>query len=62
MKPVLYPLRRQQGQSAVEYVVVCTVLAFALGVGMVNDDSALKTLLSGLSQAYEKISFSISLP
>jgi len=52
----------QLGQSSIEYVVVCAALAMALGVGMVDDKSVLRTLLNGFQTAYQKISFSLSLP
>jgi len=52
----------QRGQSSIEYVVVCAALAMALGVGMVDDESVLRTLLNGFQTAYQKISFSLSLP
>lgn len=52
----------QRGQSSMEYVVVCAALAAALGVGMVDDTSVLKVLLNGFRTAYDKISFSLSLP
>ena len=50
------------GQSSMEYVVVCAALAFALGVGMWNDASVLRELLAAFTTAYQKISFSLSLP
>lgn len=53
---------RQRGQSATEYAIVCSALAFILGVGMVDETSVLKILIAGFSDAYEKFSFSISLP
>ncbi|MCW5261229.1 hypothetical protein D5045_13895 [Verminephrobacter eiseniae] len=53
---------RQRGQSSVEYGVVCAALAFALGVGMVDDGSVLHELLQALRSAYQKFSFAISLP
>lgn len=56
------PRHSEQGQSSIEYLVVCTALAFALGVGMVDDDSALRQLLYAFASAYQKISFAISLP
>lgn len=45
-----------------EYVVVCAALAFALGIGMWNDASVLRELLTAFRTAYQKISFSLSLP
>lgn len=50
------------GQSSMEYVVVCAALAFALGIGMWNDASVLRELLTAFRTAYQKISFSLSLP
>lgn len=52
----------QGGQSLTEYVVVCAALAFALGVGMVDDQSVLRQLLEALRTAYQKTSYAISLP
>lgn len=61
-----YPLRpitrSQNGQTSMEYVVVCAALAFALGVGMWNDTSVLRELLEAFRTAYQKISFAMSLP
>lgn len=51
-----------KGQSSVEYLVVCAALAFALGVGMWNDTSVLRELLQAFREAYEKISYSLSIP
>ena len=63
MKP---PFRRCKsrpcGQSSVEYVIVCAVLAFALGIGMADDSSVLRQLLNAFVLSYQKISFAISLP
>ena len=53
---------RQSGQSSVEYVIVCAVLAFALGIGMADDSSVLRQLLNAFVLSYQKISFAISLP
>jgi hypothetical protein len=53
---------KQWGQSSMEYVVVCAALALILGIGMVNDDSVLKQLLDAFKLAYQKISYSMSLP
>jgi len=50
------------GQSSTEYLVVCAALAFALGLGMVDEHSALRQLLDALVLSYQKISFAISLP
>lgn len=54
--------RSQHGQSATEYVVVCAVIAFVLGLGMVDDTSPLRQLLNAFQLGYQRISFSISLP
>lgn len=55
-------MRRQRGQSATEYVVVCAALASALGIGMLDDDSALKQLLESFHNAYQHYSHAVSLP
>lgn len=67
MKSTVYRLdslrrKAQAGQSALEYVVVCTAIAMALGVGMHDDKSVLKILLEGFRTGYERISFALSLP
>lgn len=56
------PRHDQRGQSTMEYLVLCAALAFALGVGMVDDTSVLRQLLNSFQLAYKKISFAISLP
>lgn len=52
----------QLGQSTVEYVVLTAAIAMALGVGMVDEGSALRQLLDAFALAYKKITFAISLP
>ncbi len=52
----------QIGQSSVEYAVICGVFAFVLGIGMLDDNSVLHELLTGLQTAYQKISYAMSLP
>lgn len=52
----------QTGQSSVEYAVVCAALAFALGIGMMDEHSVLQGLLDAYRTAYAKVSFSMSLP
>lgn len=54
--------KNESGQTSMEYVVVCAALAFALGIGMWNDASVLRELLAAFRTAYQKISFSLSLP
>lgn len=54
--------RHQSGQSMTEYVVLCAVVALVLGVGMVDDSSPLRQLLNAFHEAYERVSFSLSLP
>lgn len=54
--------RRQSGQSSMEFVVVCAALAFALGIGMVDDKSVLKQLAGAFKTAYQDFSYAISLP
>ena len=53
---------RMRGQSSTEYAVVCAALAFALGIGMVDDTSVLRELLQALQTAYRRFSFALSLP
>lgn len=55
-------LTYQCGQSSVEYLVVCAALAFSLGVGMVDQNSVLWQLIEAFKTAYQKISYSMSLP
>jgi hypothetical protein len=45
-----------------EYLVVCAALAFALGVGMANQDSVLWQLIDAFSTAFRKFSHALSLP
>lgn len=52
----------QRGQSTIEYTVVCAALAFALFVDLNGDNSALKSILDNLNNAYQKISYALSLP
>lgn len=53
---------KTSGQTSMEYVVVCAALAFALGIGMWNDASVLRELLTAFRTAYQKISYSLSVP
>jgi hypothetical protein len=62
MKWVRSTKHLQRGQSSMEYVVVCSALALGLGLGMVDDASALKQFLALLKLAYEKFTFALSLP
>lgn len=52
----------QRGQSMTEYVVICAALAMALGVGMVDDNSALWQLIKNFQLGYQRFSFALSLP
>lgn len=53
---------RQRGQSMMEYVVVCSVLAVALGIGMADSKSILWQLIQAFQDAYGFFSYAISLP
>lgn len=53
---------RQRGQSSMEFVIVCTALALALGVNLSSDGSVLKQLLDAFQTAYQNFSYAISLP
>lgn len=52
----------EHGQAMVEYVVVCSVLALALGIGMADQNSILWQLIDAFQQAYRNFSYAISLP
>lgn len=54
--------RLQSGQSSVDYVLTCAVLAMVLGVGMGNDSSVLAMLLEAFRSAYQKLSYALSMP
>lgn len=54
--------RKVLGQSMAEYLLLTAALALVLGLGMTDENSALRQLLSAFSLAYRKISFAISLP
>ncbi|MBB5606650.1 MULTISPECIES: hypothetical protein [unclassified Janthinobacterium] len=62
MTPLTPHRRLQDGQSSMEYVIVCAALAIALGVGMSGDTSVLKQLLEAFRTAYQNFSYAISLP
>lgn len=53
---------RQCGQALTEYVVVCAALAFALGIGLSDEQSVLWQLLEALRTAYRNTSYAISFP
>ena len=58
----------QGGQAAMEYLVVCAALAFALFYPIKDDASPDKTrttvqiVLEAFQNAYQSVSFAISLP
>lgn len=52
----------QQGQSSAEYILICVALIAALGVGMLDDASVLKKLVSAFFEAFANYSYAISLP
>jgi Flp pilus assembly pilin Flp len=53
-------LWRHDGQSSVEYAVVCAAIALTLGIGMVDADSVLWQLVDALRSAYQKFTYAIS--
>ena len=55
-------LASQRGQSSMEYAIVCAALALALGIGMVDEGSALYELIDALKLAYQQFSEVMSLP
>ena len=52
----------QRGQAMIEYVVVCSVLALLIGLGMIDQNSVLWQLIDSFQNAYRNYSFAISLP
>jgi hypothetical protein len=56
------PQPQQAGQSSMEYVLLCAVVAFALGIGMGSEDSALRQLLQAFALAYQNLTFTLALP
>jgi hypothetical protein len=52
----------QSGQSSVDYVITCAVIALILGLGMRDDSSVLFVLLEAFRTTYQKISYALSLP
>ena len=49
----------QRGQSAVEYLVVVSLLALALAVG---PDSALESLFRAIGERYQTFTYAMSRP
>lgn len=62
MRPRFRHRRPQEGQSSVEYAIVCAALAIALGVGMSGETSVFKQLLAAFKSVYQDFSHAISLP
>jgi hypothetical protein len=56
------PGQRQCGQSMIEYVLVCAMLAVALGIGMAGQQSVRWQLIDGFQQGYRNFSYAVSLP
>ncbi len=52
----------QAGQSSVDYVISCAVVALILGVGIGDESSVLYVLLEAFRTTYQKISYALSLP
>lgn len=62
-------LKRQSGQSMMEYTVVCAALAFALFYPIRDDPASpdqarttVRIVLDGFKAAYQNITHAISLP
>lgn len=53
---------RRDGQSSMEYAVICAALAAALGLGMADSDSVLWQLVQAFRAAYQKYTHAMSLP
>ena len=45
-----------------EYLIVCSALAMALGIGMADESSVLLELIEGFKTAYQNFSYALSLP
>ena len=56
------PITAQRGQSMIEYVILCAVLAFFLGINMIDNNSVLFQLVTAFQTAYQNFSYAISLP
>lgn len=59
---VVDSVKQSKGQSLVEYLVICTALAAALGVGMIDNNSVLWQLINAFQTAYKNFSFALSIP
>lgn len=54
--------KNQSGQSSIDYVITCAVLALILGLGMRDETSVLRILLEAFRTTYQKIGYALSLP
>lgn len=49
-------------QPSMDYALVLAALAFALGIGMLDNNSVFSALIEVFKAAFEKLGYSISLP
>ena len=61
-KRISINIAKQHGQSSIEYTVVCAALSLALFVDLSSSNSAVKSILENFNNAYQKISYALSLP
>jgi Flp pilus assembly pilin Flp len=54
-------VRRQRGQSSVEYAVICAAIALTLGIGMADSDSMLRQLVDAFRNGYRNFTYAISI-
>jgi Flp pilus assembly pilin Flp len=54
-------MRRQHGQSSVEYAVLCAAIALTLGIGMADSNSTLVQLVDALRSGYRNFTYAISI-
>ena len=54
-------MKRERGQSSVEYAVICAAVALALGIGMADNNSTLWQLVDALRSGYRNFTYAISI-
>jgi hypothetical protein len=54
--------RKQQGQSLMEYVIVCGAIALALSGDLLSERSVFLQVVDAFGTAYQRLAFALSLP